>query len=108
VQTKGEDERGQEKGGRAEVNTQRSRDLWRTAVLLVSRGGRVSGTQARDIWQIILHDEGRRRQNGFLKCDDSCFLFGKANIDVPSTHNILYVCICFDVHLLVLCDVDVL
>jgi hypothetical protein len=53
----------------------------------------------------LLHDEGRRR-NRFLKCDDSFFLFGKRQI-VPSTHNI-YVCIYFDVYLLVLCDADVL
>jgi hypothetical protein len=108
VQAQGEDERGQEEGGGAEVNPQRSRDLWRTAVLLVSRGRRAFGTQARDtLFGSLLHDEGGRGQNRFLKCDDSCFLFEKANSDVPSTHNIIYVCICFDVHLFVLCDADV-
>ncbi len=52
VQAQGEDERGQEEGGGAEVNTQRSRDLWRTDVLLVTRGRRACGTQAWDIWHI--------------------------------------------------------
>jgi hypothetical protein len=51
----------------------------------------VSQGPKQGIFGRLLHDEGRRRQNRFLKCDYSCFLFGKANIDVPSTHNIIYV-----------------